>query len=121
MSNELRVTSYELRVQSLKVRVEILKARIKVQKCELKSTSYKFKSTSYEIKPTSYQYKSTNSRIIKSMKTQVSSLQLYTRNQKIISDVINFMSQGILSKHLCKNFFLKNRMPIFLLRFEYKI
>ena len=27
--------------------------------------------------------------------------------------------KGILNKHLCKNFFEKNRMPVFLWRFEY--
>ena len=28
--------------------------------------------------------------------------------------------KGILNKHLCKNFFEKNRMPVFLLRSEYR-
>ena len=28
--------------------------------------------------------------------------------------------KGILNKHLCKNFFEKYRMPVFLWRFEYK-
>ena len=67
------MVKHELWVESLKARVESLKARVKIQKCEFKSTSYEFKSTSYE-------FKSTSSRIIKSMKTQVNSLQIYTRN-----------------------------------------
>ena len=28
--------------------------------------------------------------------------------------------EGILNKHLCKNFSEENRMPVFLLRFEYR-
>ena len=96
VKHELRVTSYELRDENLKARVECLKTRVKIQKYEFKSTSYKFKPTSYklkstssefkyricefkstiyEFKSTSYDFKSTSSRIIKSMKTQVNSLE----------------------------------------------
>ena len=102
------VASCELRVESLKARVESIKARVKIQKCEFRSTSYefksksyefkftscKFKSTSYEFKSTSYEFrstsyefiftsyefKSTSSRIVKSMKTKINSLQVFTRN-----------------------------------------
>ena len=98
-----RVTSYDLRVESLKARVKIQKCEFKSASYELKSTSYEFKSTSYEFKSTSYEFKSsfcefkftiyefqfmsyefksTNSRIIKSIKTQVNSLQFFTRNYK---------------------------------------
>ena len=60
-----RGKSYELRVTSYELRVKILKVRVQIQKREFKSTSSEFKFTSYE-------FKSTSSRIIKSMKTQVS-------------------------------------------------
>ena len=127
------IVKHELRVKSLKPRLEIIKARVKIQKCEFKYTSYKFKSTSYEFKSTtyefkstsyefkstnyelistSYEFKSTSSKIIKS--TQVSSLQIYTRNWNIISDVISSRHKGILNKHLCEK-------PVFLWRFEHKI
>ena len=69
----LRVTSDDLWVESLKARNDNIKARVKIQKCEFKFTSYEFKSTSYE-------FKSTNSKIVKSMKTQVDRLQIFTRN-----------------------------------------
>ena len=97
--SKTRVTSYEfssceLRVESLKAWDESLKAQVKIQKCEFKSTSYEFESTSYEFEytsyefeytsykfeSTSYEFESTCSRIIKSMKTHVNSLQIYTRN-----------------------------------------
>ena len=98
---QTRITSYELRVKSLKARVDRLKARVKIPKSlfrfksyefkstnyefkstsyEFKSTSYEFKSTSYELKLTSYEFKCSSPRIIKSMKTQVNSLQIFTRN-----------------------------------------
>ena len=74
-----RVTSYDLRVESLKAQDDSLKGRVKIQKCEFK--------------PTSYEFKSTRSRIIKSIKTQVNSLQIFITNEKIKSDVIHFASQ----------------------------
>ena len=84
--NQGDIVKHELRVTNCELRVESLKARVKIQKCEYKSTSYEFKSTSYEFKstiyefkPTSYQFKSMSSRIIKSIKTQVKSPQIYTR------------------------------------------
>ena len=89
-----RVTSCELQVESLKARVESLKTQVKIQKCEFqstsyefqfksyefKSTSYEFNCTSYEFRSTSYEFKLTSPRIIKSMKTQVNSFQISTRN-----------------------------------------
>ena len=115
---ELRVTIYELRVESLKARVDSLKPRVKSQKCEFKYTSHEFKSTSYEFKFTSYDFKFTSSRIIKSMKTQVNCLQFFTRNYKNKKWRYQFcVTKGILNKHLWKNFFYKNRMPVFVWRF----
>ena len=74
------MVKHKLRVENLKARVKIQKCEFKLTSYEFKSTSYEFKSMSYEFKPTSYEFKSTSSRIIKSMKTQVNSLQFFTRN-----------------------------------------
>ena len=38
---------------------------------------------------------------------------------KIKNGVISSRHKGILIKHLCKNFLEKNRVPVFLWRFEY--
>ena len=121
VKHELRVTSYELRVESLKARVDNLKALVEIQNCEFRSTSYEFKSTSYKFKPTSnefkstsyefkstsyefkftsYRFKSPDSRVIKSMKTQVNSLWFFTRDKQI-SDVINFASQRNYQASIC--------------------
>ena len=64
-SSNPRVTSSNPRVTSSNSRVTSLNSRV---------TSSKF---------TSYQFKSMSSRIIKSMKMEVNSLQIFTRNQKI--------------------------------------
>ena len=74
------MVKHELRVESLKARVKIQKCEFKSTSYEFKSTSYEFESTSYEFKSTSYEFESTSSKVIKSMKIQVNSLQIYTRN-----------------------------------------
>ena len=62
------MVKHELRVDSLKARVQIH---------EFQFTSYEFKYTGYEFRSTSYEFKSTSSRIIKSMKTQVNTLNIF--------------------------------------------
>ena len=66
MSYKFKSTSYEFKSTS---------SEFKFTNYEFKSTSYEFTSTSSEFKSTSYEFKFTNSRIIKSMKTQVNSLK----------------------------------------------
>ena len=45
---------------------------------------------------------------------------IFASNWKIRSGFINSHHEGILNKHLRKNLFEENRMPVFLLRFEYR-
>ena len=40
----------------------------------------------------------------------------FARIWKIKSGVINSRHEGILNKHLCKNFFEENRMPVFFVK-----
>ena len=84
-NSKFKSTSYEFKSTSYEF--NFMSYEFKSTSCEFKSTSYEFKITSYEFKITSYQFKftsyefkSTSLRIIKSMKTQVNSLQIFTRN-----------------------------------------
>ena len=104
MSSELWVESLKERVESQKCKFRSTSYEFKSKSYEFKFTSYKFKSTSYEFKSTSYEFrstsyefiftsyefKSTSSRIVRSMKTEINSLQVFTRSQIIRSGVINF-------------------------------
>ena len=56
------------------------------------------------VKFTSYQFKSTSSKIIKSMKTQVDSLPIFTRIKKQEVTLSILRHKGILNKYSCKNF-----------------
>ena len=85
IKHELRVRSYALKSTSYEFKPMIYELKstsyeFKFTSYEFKSTSYEFKSTNYEFKSTSYEFKSTSSRIIKSMKTQINSLQIFTAN-----------------------------------------
>ena len=84
---ERGMVEHKLQVESLKAGVKSLKAKIKTQKCKFKSTSYEFRIHELQVQlhelrvqiygfnTTNCEFKSTNSRIIKSMKTQVSGLK----------------------------------------------
>ena len=95
-SDQFRSTSYEFKFTSYQFKPTSYE--FKFTSYQFKLTSYQFKSTSYEFKLTSYQFKSTSLRIIKSMKTELNNIQIFTRNQKIRSEVINFASQGNLKQ-----------------------
>ena len=83
----MRVQIHELRVQIHELRVQIHELQIRIP--ELRVQIHEIRVQIHEL-PVQI---STSSRIIKSMKTQVNGLQIFTRDKKKRSDVINFEKQ----------------------------